>query len=210
MKNARLWLVAICCLIIVAWLLLHYSVGPKVYHWAGRDSGKIKDIAQVLAWVAAALYFGYQAISGYFLVNVSLSVDTERRKSHNEDKDFLKVTVSVEKGDRGTLHLYDAKLRIRQNGEWHKPIDIEVVRFGHIQENGLTINFGKTVKDRSLNITPGEKAIFAEWTEVDSDSPCLVEAHIMGTRISSFYVAQWKTSAVSLPITDNKEPKGKE
>ena len=67
------WVVVLAVLI---WLLYAHQ---GIYHWAGRDSGEIENLAQVFALFAAGCFFGYKALAGYFVVNLSLSVDAQRQ-----------------------------------------------------------------------------------------------------------------------------------
>jgi hypothetical protein len=109
------------------------------------------------------------------------------------------------KGDRGTFHLHDAKIRVKQDNVWSAPIALEVKRFDFKQNKTLTINFGKELEWNTLNVAPGEETSFATWTEVSSESPCLVEVVVMGTMSSSPFVSQWRASTVSFHVLDGNE-----
>jgi hypothetical protein len=191
--------------IVVPVALIWFLYGnPAIYHWAGRDSDKIKNLAQVFAWFAAGCYFLYQAVVGYFVVNMSVSIDAQRQHLTDKagKKDFLKATVAIKKGDRGTFHLHDAKIRVKQNNIWSQPIDVDVKRFGFRQNKTLAIDFGKQLEWNTLNVSPGEETSFAVWTDVGSEVPCLVEVTVMGTMSSSPFVSQWRASTVSFPCPD--------
>jgi hypothetical protein len=198
MRSLRFVLFWMAWVVIpVATVCFVYS-HPAIYHWAGRDSDKIKNLAQVFAWFAAGCYFGYKAVVGYFLVNLSVSVDAQRYAAEDKTKEFLEVKVLIKKGDRGTLHLHDAKIRVKQDNT-SEEVGLDVKRFSYDREKTLAINFKKELKWNTLNFSPGEETCFATWTKVGSKCPCLVEVVVIGTMSSSPFVSQWRASTVSFP-----------
>lgn len=198
LRFLSFWIGWVVVPVVLIWFLYTH---PAIYYWAGRDSEKIKNLAQVFAWFAAGCYFGYRAVVGYFIVNMSLNVDAQRQgfKDKEAKKDFLKATISIKKGDRGTFNLHDAKIRVKQNNAWSMPIVLDVKRFGFTLNKTLEINFNEQLDRTTLNFSPGEEASFATWTEVCSESPCLVEVIVMGTMSYSPWVSQWRASTVSFP-----------
>jgi hypothetical protein len=166
-------------------------------------------LVQTVALLGAAGYFGYRFITGYFIVNLSLSLSASRRKSPNPGEDFLSVAVTLTKGDRGSLNLHDAKLRVTWEGG-------EVIhdlpgidrrnylgeRLGSFERK--TINFAeRAAYSPFLRLTPGEEAVFSAYVKVPSASVCYAEVIILGERRwgkrRGRRVGQWRSSILSFP-----------
>src|SRR2546427_3280903 len=72
-----------------------------------------KNFFEAVAWLSAGLFFGYKALSGYLITNISMKVDCERRaKPESQVDDYLLITITLTKGDKGTVQLHDAQARI--------------------------------------------------------------------------------------------------
>ena len=139
--NLGVWLIGILLIAGVGWCLWHLGL---VYHWTGQHSGKIKDLAQVFAWAAAGGYFLFKMITGYFTINLSVSVSAERQRI-NRNRDFLKAVVTIKKGDRGTFRLHDVKLRVKHNGKVDD-LKLDVQRFSFRRgEKTLSIRMDQQV-----------------------------------------------------------------
>ena len=72
----------------------------------------VTEVVQIAAWISAALFFGYKVISGYFVCNLSLKVECDRRQVAEDDQDYLAVTMTADKGERGTIELLDARVTV--------------------------------------------------------------------------------------------------
>ena len=72
----------------------------------------INSIAQILALGLAGAFFLYRMVSGYFVVDLSLTLSLIREPHHEHSKDHLVVVARVKRGERGSLRLHDAKARI--------------------------------------------------------------------------------------------------
>jgi len=79
---------------------------------ASRLVTALKDWGQVAAWIGAALFFGYKAFAGYFIIDLSLKLDCERTRMPNGGRDYLRATVTVKKGERGAIELHDLRAAI--------------------------------------------------------------------------------------------------
>ena len=55
---------------------------------------KLNEWGQLVAWVAAALFFGYKILSGYLITDLSLKMSCERKHNAGE-LDYLSVTVTA-------------------------------------------------------------------------------------------------------------------
>jgi len=186
----------------------------------------IKGCAEILALLAAALYFFYRLISGYFKINLSLSVIPSRQRSPENGKDYLVVLVKLKKGDRGSLTIHDARVNItcedgEQIGEKKEKEPIELIGAVRSSYNETTFIVRKkeegkwvdkavkrkviTFERRSadapfINLTPGERTIFSCTSKVLSDKVCQIEVAVLGYKRLSWVMGQWKASVVSLPL----------
>lgn len=77
----------------------------------------IKNMAEALAWLSARLffvYFVYKVLSGDLRPNTSMKVEYVRRPGLESNvEDYLQITVTDTKGDRGTIIIHKAQARIR-------------------------------------------------------------------------------------------------
>lgn len=66
----------------------------------------LKNSAEAFAWACAGGFLLYKAVSGYMISNLSLSVACLRQRAAS-GKDYLVVTASLKKGDRGAVSLHE-------------------------------------------------------------------------------------------------------
>jgi hypothetical protein len=166
----------------------------------------IKGCAEIFALVAAALYFGYRFKTGYFVINLSLSVKPSRQRSPKDGVDFLVVLVKVKKGDRSSLNIHDARVKVRWEGD-EKIIELigadrrksKVESLGAVQRK--VINFqDRAEKHPFIRLTPGEETTFSCYVEVPSGIVCNIEVAVLGEKPSGQRTGQWRASVVSLPL----------
>jgi hypothetical protein len=133
----------------------------------------------------AAAFFAYKAIAGYFYVQMSLSVSSDRVRTH-PDKDILVVVAKLKKGDRGSVRLHDAQARITYDGQ------SQAVSFVGIHR--LSVTTDRTTKGERrvvrwdklsesqplLRLPPDEETEFSCHAEVPKDAICVVEVTILG------------------------------
>lgn len=167
--------------------------------------GLIKDIAQIGAWVAAGIFFAYKAVSGYLIVDASLRLDCERKRVGSDQ--FLKVTATVKKGERGAIRLLDSRVRLTQGGatigESQEFVGIRRLSFVTSSDGIKKVVFEKLSKDRILNFAPGDEMQFSAFFRVEGDDVYVIEAVVLGSRVVlglRRYLCQWRASCVSLPV----------
>lgn len=165
--------------------------------WAYNISWEeTKNFAEVVALFSAALFFLYKFRSGYLIVNLSLKVTCTRISSKLTNKNYLVINVHLSKGDRGSLVLYDAQLRLDCEGE-KKTISLDGIE--RLSDEGRKIKWVTSTSYPYLNITPNEEAVFSHYCEIEADKPYRVEVVILGRKALSFKTGQWRASCVSLP-----------
>ncbi len=123
-----------------------------------------KNCFEIAAYLAAVAFFLYRALSGYFIVDMSIKVSAERkRKLEADETDYLGVKVEVKKGERGGVHLHDAKVRLRSavsNAILSGPIDLNTIERAN-----------RTGPMPDLPNLPPRGRI--DWTRVPPDAPSL-------------------------------------
>jgi len=172
----------------------------------------VKNGAQAFVWLAGGAFFGYKAFSGYQIMNLSVSVDASRSADKDGGKDFLKVAVTLSKGDRGTVQLHNIKGRIRvregsaeEGGADPEELCFDAFRLDHewrpLRRTGRQLGTWESVNPRNslLNLAPGESTIVSDYARVPSRVPCLIEVVVLGRRRSGIQMGQWRASCVSLP-----------
>ena len=170
-----------------------------------------KNLAEIFALGAAGAFFIYKLFTGYFVSNLSISIECFRQSNMDGESDFLSVTATLDKGDRGSINLHDAQVRATwPNGELTESL------IGLNRLSFKTNNVGnykvKLVNWRTLSskfpvlrLTPGEKSHFSCYIAIPTNVPCTVEVIVLGKKPKSWLVGQWRASTTSLPIkhTDN-------
>src|SRR5262245_32087519 len=163
----------------------------------------VKDWGQMAAWIAAALFFGYKIVSGYFITNLALKIEARRMpKPDKADEDYLAITASLVGGSNGVIRIHDIQGRVipSRDSLFHpwpstgaRPVPKatlipqppggvgKLVGFERLStyESKTPLSRWTVMWDRPanhlLNVSTGDACQFAAWTEVPSDCPCTVE-----------------------------------
>jgi hypothetical protein len=179
-----------------------------------------KNGFEIAAYLAALAFFLYRALSGYFIVDMSIKVSTERkRKPEADETDYLGVKVEVKKGERGTVRLHDANVRLRsavRNAILSGPVDLHTIERANSTEPDppnlpprARIDWTTVPSDApGLNLPPGDETQLCAFFEIDTKEPYIIEVVILAQLISFGVInrrrlGQWRASCVSLP----NEPK---
>jgi hypothetical protein len=185
----------------------------------------LKDVGQMLAWFAAALFFVYQVRSGRLIGGVSLRLCCDRKPSRAAGMDYLSIVAILKRNGGSKLLLHDARVRVSlaqgtAPREVHqlpeattlpaspesetKMIGIERLSFGTTSSRVLKIKFDVREPVAFLHVAPTDETQFATLYEISTDQPYIVEAAIFGRRRATRIRSQWRASAISLPNTINK------
>jgi hypothetical protein len=178
----------------------------------------IKDWVEIAAYFAALLFFGYRLLSGYFVSDMSISLDCERKRSGTANKDYLGISVALKKGERGGISLHDASVRITSctANQVFGPLPlVTIARANRTRETqdpagdpGILraqIDWTKTPSEAPrLNLPPGDESGLAAFVEVDTGVPYMVEVVVLARtlllRRFNMRFGQWRTAKVSLPV----------
>jgi hypothetical protein len=181
----------------------------------------LKDIGEMIGWLAAAAFFLYKVGSGYLISGLSLRVRCRRTVINGES--HVAVTGVVKKGNIGTTQLHDAMIVIRDLSTGD--IVGEPTRFRNIRR--LACDFDKphleiipsqiSLDAPLLNFAPGDEMQFAGVAKLPNDEVYIVETIILGKRIvawtrflpnflgtlkkhiqdrQNYFVGQWRATCV--------------
>lgn len=164
-----------------------------------------KSLAEIIALAAAAGFFLYRALAGYFIVNMSSRIHCRRQHISGTTEDYLQVTLELSKGDKGTIQIHDAQAKFTMaNGLKYLRPFLGIDRRGHkpdsANENRKKIDWGmQSKKNPLLNLSPGEQAQFSCMAEVPTGAPCTIEVAVLGRRLHHWKMGQWRASCLSFP-----------
>lgn len=158
--------------------------------------------AEFIAYGSGGVFLAFKIRSGYFITDLSLKISCERF-SLGDDLDNLSVTALVKKGEKSTIRIHDARVRIADLAgnviDERKMIGIDRLSFKTDNSERISVVFRASSKKPWLSLPPGYETQFAGLCEVPSKRSCTVEVVILGKKLWGGSVAQWRASAVSFP-----------
>jgi len=173
----------------------------------------LKLWAEMIAYGSGGAFLIYKVLSGYFITDLSVKVSCERlpqtpRGAVGEstigqgDEVLLAATAILKKGDKGTIRIHDAKVRISDDAgkvlDEQRMIGIDRLSFT-TNDDRMEIDFDRLSKTPWLSLPPGDETQFVGLCRVPSGQPCLVEFVILGRKLWGGKTAQWRASTVSFP-----------
>jgi len=183
----------------------------------------VKNCAETLGIiVGGGGYFLYRSLRGAFTNNLSLSLECVRTEIPDTTEDWIAVTIKLSKGERYSIELHDAKIRVsgpgvtmvseRFVGIDRRSYDTESIKDDNGNDIGKTrkaIAFDHISKSVPLLVlTPGEQTQFARYVKVPASCICTLEVVVVAKRWyhrwlrwepNADKLGQWRASAVSLP-----------
>lgn len=166
---------------------------------------KLSDWGQLAALLAAAVYFGFKTLSGYLISDMSVKASCERK--HGPDGlDYLAVSVTVKKGERGGVIIHDAQARVTPSVP-DEPQELIGIRKLVPDTAGATARITWKQEPEGLNMPPGDEMQFASMFKVPCRQPCRVEVVILARKFLQFKGAlgQWHACCISLPHDDHAQ-----
>ena len=179
----------------------------EAWHWPKFDLAKIESVLKVLAILAAAAFFGWKLFTGWLLSNMSIALDNSRQNIAGTNDDYLKVGITLTKGNNDTLWLDDIRLLVTNCTDAPKvSLRQEISR-----EQVLIDDAGVERRSRNpgttITLAPGESVHLATAFRVRKDLPCKIEAWVFGHRPTirghrTFWTEdfQWRGVDVALPV----------
>ena len=178
---------------------------------AASKFADLRHFAEVFALISAGGFFLYKAISGYLVTNLSLKLSCVRQRIPGGKEDYVKATLTMEKGDRGTVKIHDVLGTVCTIGDMKTPIASTTFdSLGMDRRSFKQIPFGNTHRAEIiwnklsetqpfLNLSPGEKTHVSFLATVPTGEPYVIYLVVLGQRRFSRRMAQWRASTVSLP-----------
>jgi hypothetical protein len=181
-----------------------------------------KDLFQILAWLAAFVFFVYKLISGYLIGSASLRLSCVRTAAKNQSGvDYLYVVAILKRGAGNSVELHDAKARVTyangqalpdlrklpESKQTPAPVESETKLIATDRLSSWTtpahvfqLKFHElSTRKPLLNLAPGDEMQFAALYEVAEEKPCVVEVTILAKPWGTSNRAQWRASDILLP-----------
>jgi hypothetical protein len=174
-------------------------------HWweTAKSVGEaFKVWAEFVAYSSAGAFLIYKVLSGYFITDLSVKISCERF-TQKPGTDYVAVTAILKKGDKGTIRIHDAKVRITNSDgkvvDEQQMTGVDRLSFTTDRDDRKRINFDRLAEKKWLSLPPGDETQFAGLCSAPQAFPGLVEVVILGRKLWGGKVAQWRASAVSFP-----------
>jgi len=180
------------------------TVGEWWWQNARPIGETLKAWAETIAYASGGVFLIYKVLAGYFITDVSLTISSVRAP-REQGHDYLSVTASLKKGDKGTIRIHDARVRITQQMsdnvvDEQRMIGIDRLSYTTDQTGRLRIDFSKASKTAPwLSLPPGDETQFVALCDVPNTLPCSIEVVILGCRLWGGRTGQWRASAISFP-----------
>jgi len=174
----------------------------------------LRKIVEIVAYLTAAGFFLFKWTSGYMSTNLSIEIACSRKRAGTDtDTDILAVSITLAKGESGSLHIFDVGVAV--DGETRNlryQLEPYTIRQPSTSSNGPTHDAGRDRERRRYVdwssrdehyypfLQPGEKVQMAFDCEVESTGVSRVDVVVVGRRKHSYRIKQWRSSAVSLPV----------
>lgn len=159
----------------------------------------------VLAGLSASIFFLWQIITGWLVVNVEISIETERQ-TLDEDKDWLAFKINFKKGKTDTLQIKDLKAQVRkQDGSLVEGGEFSFDEIRRLAAPLNQINWSTPDPEgKNISLSPEESFHLGTFVEVPAGMPVIVEAVLHGNRKFWWSGFQWRASVASLPVGKEK------
>src|SRR6185437_4680952 len=178
--------------------------------WSLNDT---KDLFQIFAWIAAALFFGYKALTGYFNTDLSMALVAKRTQVPDAiGADYITATLTVKKGERGGIELHDVRLGIFDlaGGLVDERKFESIHRYPYSgSDRTFALNLHEPNPDPIMLFSPGDEMQFCAVYKTTKREPFVLSAAVLGRRIflkknltrrlPFRYLSQWHASVVVLP-----------
>ncbi|HMI77454.1 MAG TPA: hypothetical protein VK484_01610 [Ferruginibacter sp.] len=162
---------------------------------------ELKNILTIIAALSASVFFIWQIVAGWLVVNVEISIITERQ-SKSREQDWLAFKLVLKKGKTDTLQIKDIKARVRkQDGETIENGSFSFEEIHKLNAPGNKIDWNELNEDgRNISLSPDESFHLGRFVMAPAGEPLIVEMVLHGTRTMWGRGFQWRTSVVSLPV----------
>lgn len=196
-------------LILLLTLILIYSIFRNAKDFTFKDKiENLKTGVEILAFLYAGLYFIYQFVTGLSVINMDLGIVTQRQR-FNDVTDYMKVVISLKKGNVNSLYIHQIQGQIIIEGDSSELIFDGYKRLCY-KGSGETTLFDKWKIDNKekYQLATNESTQFSTFVLVPANKACRIEVAVLGgSKEFQYAESQWRISDVSLPGSDCVLPK---
>ena len=161
---------------------------------------EVKDMVEILAIAAAAIFFAYKVLSGWLFVNVAICIDLDRKQVPNDPSmEYLAIMLNIEKKQTGSVILKNVRARVTSiNGkEEFALINLEgIEKLKYEQEPS---SWGLHEEGLKQRLTPGTTTQLSGLARVPKEKPVLVDVSMISR--GDFHISdnQIRATKISLP-----------
>lgn len=177
-----------------------------------EDFERWKNIVEILAVLAAGVFFSIQFLNGWTSNNMSLHLETQRYRL-DDQTDYVAVQVKLDKGEYGSVKLFTGEVRAIDPDNYQPLLGSEAKRLAATQRvtykpgessgtYGKDVIDWKEANDKPYRIASNDKVEFAAVLKVPKGATCIIEAVVI--TYADLWVpnrgpAQSRASVVSIP-----------
>lgn len=168
----------------------------------------VKDVTTILAVLGALVYFGYKVYAGWLLLNLDISLDSERAVVKGGD-DHLVVKIGLAKGKVDSARLLAAKIRVQAiatNGEPAQFRDVGSTR--RLQFSDEEVRWDSEDPTNPLLTLAAEETMeLSEHFRVTPGVAYRVDLVVRGDRFKDSKIpslSQWRAAMTVLPALPEK------
>ena len=169
--------------------------------WPARVTA-VRHGVEVVALVAAATYFGYQALDGWRRTNLDVTVRTQRAPASGAMNDHLAILVDLVKGANGSVRFGLAQARVAcPTHPATAPVVVDLTGGQRLAVAAKTVQWSRYAA-LPYYIPPGERLQLAGMVAVPRTAACVVEVVVLAPDEfpgDNLYAHQWRATTVSLP-----------
>jgi hypothetical protein len=183
----------------------------KAFREPDNNFERWKNITQILAVLAAGVFFTTQFLSGWTSTNMHVGLKTERVAVTGgpQEADTLAVRVDLEKGEYGSIKLHDVAVRAVDPDTGvviAGPKTLVGIERVETDTNGR-VDWNRRA-EKEYRIASNENLHFGGVLRVPRGRACVVEAAVIGYPdlwLPRRGYSQWRASVVSLPADRPQE-----
>lgn len=158
-----------------------------------------EHVATIAAIVGGGGLFIWKIATGWLIANFDVSIDLQRQSKDNQT-DYLKVEIHLNKGSIDSIVLTEVSFRVFdiEYKAISEPEKIEEIQRRELTGEG-SIDWDGSLSETSFSISTDETFKYTRIVTVPVEKPVIVEACVRGRRLF-WRKAQWRTSAAALPV----------
>jgi hypothetical protein len=166
------------------------------------DPMTLLEWAQFAALILAGLFFAYKLLTGWLMVNLSLSGNLERT-TKGDGWDTVVVAITLTKGSLGSARIQSTEVRASWPGGSKSRALEGAWRLAVSSSSGVyTVNqpWERARKRPLYRLPPNESTVWSCVVDVPTGATCHIEAVVIGVQLPNWWhPGQWRCSLISAP-----------